>query len=80
MIMLNIGLRVKTVNIEIYSSNNSILSQSKLLQYTKLAITVHLYTKIELKFNAFAKSNVPASHFNLVIHYYIDRLLNKFQN
>ena len=66
--MLIFGLQVKTVNIEINASKHPTFSPKKLLQFTKLAITLHLYTKMELKVHAFTSSNVPASHITVVIH------------
>ena len=50
-------LYVEKVNIEILTSEKATFSQTKLLQYTKLAIELHLCTLSELKVQAFTISN-----------------------
>ena len=78
--MVFFGFYVKTVNILVFTPKIPTFSRSRLLQCTKLAITIHLCTLVELTIHAFTLSNVLALHKTFGKSSNIDRTENDTQS
>ena len=56
--IVNIGTRVETVNIALFTSRNATLIERKMLQYATICKRIHNCTRSELKTQVFTLSDV----------------------